>query len=757
MTEPLPNLNVKVTGDSSDGVAAIEEVIAAEEQLGKTSDKTNEKIKTNSKESSKAADDFSKAVQKSNKDGESSYTALGKAIDSEKAKLKDLQAQFKAGGGADVFGDIKQSESDLASLTSMAKSAGVEIGNATNSVTGMLAASAHDGESAAATLGRAIDAVRSHIDALQKQTKTSGTSTSIFGDLTKAKADLKELTSLGESAGMKFAADGAVAGEGFAANFGQAITKILPEALSNPAVAAPLIGVAIAAAPGIAATIGGAVAAGFGLGVIGVGALSLKNDPAITSALSGLKSDVASTFTDAAAPLVGPLSGGLGELDKTVKSIKSDLSDMFASAAGPATQLFDGISGFVRDAAPKFAQAMADAAPAVDELAQDLPQFGSALAQSIDLMASGSGNAQALDDVFKALDFTVLAVGESIHWLSDAYEFMRNPGAEIASLMGDDVKPKMTGVKDAADELTRSIITGGSGFANFITDVDGTTAALNDLITATQTWEQLAQSNDDTLLAMDKAQTTFNKDLKTGAKNWDESTVAGQKQVANLNTLNEAITAHFDSVAKGGPLTEKQTAAELKATQQLLDQAKAAGATSAETATLTGEVSRLKDQLALIKSKTIQIKEEIAYNEHFTATYSTGAIRPGFKDTASAGANSGVMSYANSGIKSYANSGDITGIYPGMVQPAYRFAEKSTVNEAVIAQHGDDNRAISTLRTAAVWHDKDLVDRGSHPQASGDVYITNVVTLNGKELSRQLIGPVQRTNSRSSASIYGAQ
>lgn len=758
MTEPLPNLNVKITGDSSDAVAAIEETIAAEKQLGDQSDKTNEKIKKNSNESSKASDDLSKAIQKSSKDGESAYTALGKAVDAEKAKLKELQAQFKAGGDTEVFGDIKKSEADLASLTAMAKSAGLEVGNTTHSVTGLLEASARDGETAAQTIIRSVDDIRAHIKALKSEGNggSSRPSSSIFGDLGRAQSDLKNLMGLGEKIGVEFAEEGADAGTNFVEKFGTSVAKVLPDALSNPYVAASLVGVAAASAPAIAAVIGGAVSAGFGLGVIGVGALSLKNDPAVAGALSELKADVASVFTNSAGPLAGPLADGLNELDGAVKAIEPDLVKMFTAAAPAAKALFDGVSAFVSDAGPKFAQTMVNAAPAVEELAQDIPRFGDALVTAIEDMSQGAGNAQALHDVFTILDGTIIGLGKGIEILSDDFDILSHPGAFVGSLF--------TGYATSTAAATKGV--GGMAsatevanlqFAGFVTTTDDTTAALNELIDSTKTWIGLAQGSDDSLLALDQAQTTFNKELKTGTKNWDESTAAGQKQVGNLNALNEKITGYYDSLAKGAPLTKDQISDELKATEALLKTANAAGATSAETATLTGEVSRLKDQLALIKSKTVQITAEIKYNERFTATYSSGAIRPGTRAIAIAGANSGVMSYANSGIPTFANSGDVTGVYEGLAQPAYRFAEKSTVNEAVIAQHGDDNRAISTLRTAAAWHDKELVDRNSHPQASGDVYITNVVTLNGKELSRQLIGPVQRANSRSSASIYGAQ
>lgn len=701
MTEPLPELVTKVTADVDDAVAAFAEVTAAEKAMGDQSDKTSDKVKKNSKDNASATQEFERLYKASMKDGESATTSFSRAIDDQKKKVKDLQAQFKSGAGSTTaFGDLRQAQSDLSKIEKIYKDIG--------------------GES-------------------KKIQANTGSFSEIF--------------------------TGAL--------------EIWPQ-------------LAGAAAPFLAPVAAGSLLGLLGVGALGAGIAANISDPAVKGAIGKLKTDLSGSVHDATAAFVPDIVAGVGILDKGVSKFVGDLKPGFDALAPEVKTLTSDIAGALDKSGPMWANALKESVPVVSAIGQGLGTLVDDGGRFFDALTIGTkGEADAIGDLSTEVGGLVVSLGQSLGLVSNLYGTISSAqsdankgvsdvvgksgfGAEVWSDIKQQAEETINPVKkvqdlisgisslfgdDATQTAKATVATkaADTAFAGFTTTTDDTTAALNELISTTNTWIGIAQSNDDSLLAMDEAQTTFNKELKTGTKNWDENTAAGQKQVGNLNALNEKITAHYDGLAKLKPLTEAQTLAEYNATSQLLAQAKAAGATTAETQTLTGEVKALKDQLALIKSKKIQITEEIAYNEHFTATYSAGAIRPGTRAIASAGANSGVMSYANSGVPSFANSGDITGVYPGLTQPAYRFAEKSTVAEAVIAKNGDGNRAISTLQTAAAWHDKDIVDRNTRPQAGGDVYITNVVTLNGKELSRQLIGPVQRANSRSSASIYGVQ
>lgn len=660
MTEPLPELVTKVTADVDDAIAGLTQVAAAERAIGDQSDKTTAKVKKNQKDQGSAVTDFDRLYKASMQDGKTATESFSKAIDDQKAKIKDLQKEFKTGAGSTTaFGDLKQAQSDLNKIKS------------------------------------------------------------IFADI----------GGEGEKAGNSFM-DG------------------LDEKISEAGKSPYLLAGATSLAVGITPIIAGAVGAGFSAGIVGVGILALKNDPRVKAAASGLKDTFSQTLSGSAQPLLDPLLTGISELEAGVKSVKPELTDLFAGVAPDIGPLVDGIVGLAKSALPGFTAAAKDAQPIVAELGADLPQLGAAFGDSIDILVKSPGVIKGVDEAFTLLDGTLLGLAHTVSFLSqDWVQVLISPWSEFLSLAHDTPAP----IHDVATTLVAVAQVAGSVATSFDSMGDYTKKsddALKALIVTENAWMKQAQSNDDALLAMKEAQTNFDKELKTGTKNWNENTAAGQKQVGNLNSLNESITSYYDGLAKGKPLTEAQTTAELKATSALYDQAKQAGATKGELATLKGEVKDLTGQLAALHGKTVTV----TMVEHFIQT---GAANP--SNDMHGHANSAVVNFANSGVKSFANSGDITGIYPGMVQPVYRFAEKSTVEEAVIARNGDNNRAISALRTAADWRGMDVVDRNSHPQASGDVYITNVVTLNGKELSRQLIGPVQRANSRSSASIYGAQ
>lgn len=745
MTDPLPDLVVKIKGDASSAVDAFAEVEAAEKSMGNTSDKTSAKIKKNQEDQGKASDDFSKRVKKNNSDSEASFTSLAKAIDAEKAKLAGLQKQFSENASDSLFGDVKKSQSDLNKLLGYAKAMGDNFKT--------------EGDKAGSDFDKGIDkGVRGALDAAKKAVSDlqkvydNSPGASIFGDLKKAKKDLANMEALGSLLTESFAKEGTSAAGSFVTSFGSSLSSAFEGGMSSPAGMAAIGGLATAAAPVIAATISSAVTTGFGLGITGLGVLAVKDNPGIKTAASNVAGVLKNELSTAASSFVQPVTDGLAIIKRDLLNDQSGFTQLFSAAAPGVTALASGLGGLVSSALPGFIQGMQDAEPVIQELAKDLPGLGTSLGGFVDEVASSPGDVKALTATLKALEGTIAVLGVGLHALTNVMEPVNSAfiylGNESRGLTND------LGITSAAVGVTgTSALTAADGFGGYADAVAASERELTNFMDVYNTWITDAQNSDDTLLKMDQAWTTFNKELKKGSKNWDENTAAGQKQVGNLNLLNERITDYYGSLAKLHPLTKDQTKAELDAETQLYKTSKAAGASTDELATLKGEISGLNKQLANFKSPPpITLTANVRINETASVRRTMGRLDPG-------------ANYANSGVQTGMGSlphYDASGIYAGGDQPLYRFGEQSVVKEALIAKNGDQGRALSSLREAAGWHGMAVTPATASgaPMPGGrggahTLYVNATIVMSGKAVGRSLIGPVNLANAQSSTSIYG--
>jgi hypothetical protein len=127
-----------------------------------------------------------------------------------------------------------------------------------------------------------------------------------------------------------------------------------------------------------------------------------------------------------------------------------------------------------------------------------------------------------------------------------------------------------------------------------------------------------------------------------------------------------------------------------------------------------------------------------------------------------------VHRFANSGVAHDVPSFDLTGVYAGRPGGVYRFAEASTVEEALIGRNTDKGRAMSTLRQAAGWHDAVVVNNSSSStynhaattvarggDGGGTTMLYATIVMDSKPVARALVPAVQRAKSRSGVSTLG--
>lgn len=199
---------------------------------------------------------------------------------------------------------------------------------------------------------------------------------------------------------------------------------------ANPVVgtAAILLGTTLAglAAPAFGAAFAAALIGGAGLGVIGLGAFLLKDDPKIRAAAGKLGETAKRVFVGAAQPLVLPFERALVIFDQLLTELAPQFTEMFTAIAPAVEPLARGLSGFIREAMPGFLDLIKAAEPFLADLENTLPRFGEQIGKFFSLIAeAGPGASLFFRDFINLLGILLEAFGFMVKWLSGMYEASR--------------------------------------------------------------------------------------------------------------------------------------------------------------------------------------------------------------------------------------------------------------------------------------------------------------------------------------------
>lgn len=483
-------------------------------------------------------------------------------------------------------------------------------------LTKLLQAQSKDGETAFAALGRAIDVQKTKLIELRKTAKNNTGATSIFGDIKNTASDLKKLTDLAESVGLDFSEEGIKAGTSFV----EGLTSKISDA-------GPLIPVAIGAGAGVAAAltqiVAGAVGVGVSAGFIAGGVLALRNDGGVQNVMDQLKADVSSTFTEAAAPLAGPLIDGIRELDGLVVGLKPDLSAAFAAVGPDIKPLVDGIGGLVAEALPEFVDALRSAEPVVAALGADLPKFGKSIGDMVDDISRSPGAIQGMDDAFKLLDVTVVAAGAAVSTTSTLWGLLTDPVGLVTNEIAD-----AHARQDAWNTSVSYATTIVSPYVNTVGELSDAYAAANIeagklLITENDLFGK-NMSLDQANLAVAAGADALSAAIKRNGDHWDITTPKGRDNTQMLEDQIGKLHDQFQAQVDLTGDTPKVVAAYDKSIDKLLAQARAAGDSAAAV-----EALRVKYELLFAGLNALNGKK-FTYTVHESFTGSTiGSGRAG--------------------------------------------------------------------------------------------------------------------------------
>jgi len=415
---------------------------------------------------------------------------------------------------------LRQLERDLDSAAGSADKLGHSMGGAEKDAKGLQAQIAH---------------TRKEIRNLGEEFDRTG-DTSLFGDLRKERARLRELERIAKEAGQ----GASKAFGGGMLDFGGSGIRPMHAAIGG------LVAFAAAAAPTIGAMIAGAVTGAVGLGGIAGGIFAASRDPGVERAWQQFASNVSSKFFQMGSNFAEPLVNAAGTMERAFDNL--DLKGLFDKAAPYIDDLSEGLAGFAKNLGIGLSKAMDVAGPALEILGRELPDIGDALGYMFSKMAESKGTLQGFLFLMGTIEATLKGVGNVVGWLSDEFYKWMNFLANLSGVLEDLPGPlgdKWAAANDTIEDFInqanvgQQVLNGVSkGFFDTSVSVDETTKAINKLNDGMDEQQSKLLALSNATLAYEADLINLKEQVKEHGHSLDRNTEKGN---ANRQMINGMI------------------------------------------------------------------------------------------------------------------------------------------------------------------------------------------------------------------------
>jgi hypothetical protein len=407
---------------------------------------------------------------------------------------------------------------------------------------------------------------------------------------------------------------------------------------------------------------------------VGLGALFLKEEPAVVSAAQRMAASVKATLSEAAQPLAGPFVDALSDIQSRTSRLGPALRETFSNAAPFVDKLVDAIFGLVEGALPGFNRMLARSGPVLDALAVGAASVGQTLGEMFDILSS---NPQASADAFLALIQVVNTLGLTVAWT------MR--------IMQDAMTPVVGAINSMKGSWGRLLedLAGGSGpVADIARGAIKQSDAMAQADAATKGWgESSANASEHAMelsgaisnlsnqllamsgssIAVEAAFDNASETLKKNGKNLDINTEKGRANRTALDQIAGAALQQQESMKAAGQSTDSMSSKLGRAYTQFMKAADSAGMSKAAADRLArsygllppvkktnvsapgaehskAQVEALRRSLTGIKSKAVRLTISTIYK-----TYGRASAEAAQRYARAGLATGGVMSRAFDG------------------------------------------------------------------------------------------------------------
>lgn len=394
-----------------------------------------------------------------------------------------------------------------------------------------------------------------------------------------------------------------------AAKFFATIGDFLDDGLSAiPAEvkAAIVIGIT-AAAVVVAPMLAGVISAGLVLGgVTGaalLGVILASRFRAVTDQFQGLLQSIFAKLAGPASRFIDPLLRAAESIDNLFTRIAPNLDHIFDQVAGAFGPLTDALLDFVERVVKGFQYMVRYARPIVDALSRALPQLGDDIATFFEIIASDSEDAGlALQDFFRVLGVTIVALGVFIRVLTETYFWLRI----VAKAMAGDFAGASLLFQQRAIESERAAEGFSSGLSGDLNpalsataaEAKATALAIRPLIT------NLTRGFD-AAIDFAQAQADLAESMRNGNKDFRLSTQAGRDNLRLVKNEIDALAAKRDEQIR-------VAIAQGLATDQIeADYQRQVDAAEGSIAKTGNETQALKDLFAAARSAPEEVQIEV--------------------------------------------------------------------------------------------------------------------------------------------------
>lgn len=216
--------------------------------------------------------------------------------------------------------------------------------------------------------------------------------------------------------------------------FGEGLTRSLLN-MRGPGIAA-LVGLGLAASPGISAAIAGAVLGAAGTGGIIGGVAAAAQDQRIQDEAKRVGKRFASALTDTGGPFVEPLIESLRILDDAGDRFANNLAKLGGKLAPVLVPLTKGVAGFGDEVMPGLVKAADAMKPVIRAIANELPKIGREISDFFSTISEDSdGAVLGIVAISQAIRGTIRTAGELISALSKVYSASLDTGIAISGVM----------------------------------------------------------------------------------------------------------------------------------------------------------------------------------------------------------------------------------------------------------------------------------------------------------------------------------